>query len=124
MIFQAMPFKDFEMQFDNYIDDLRKDDSFKDLNNLVDLLVKLVETHMDKVYDLVHLLLLPVATVSVERAFSAMYSVIVFWMLSYAPTLSEKFFFKVNEDDILETFMAIRKRRPTRNSIVTLFELF
>ena len=124
MIFQAMPFKDFEMQFDNYIDDLRKDDSFKDLNNLVDLLVKLVETHMDKVYDLVHLLLLPVATVSVERAFSAMYSVIVFWMLSYAPTLSEKFFFKVNEDDILETFMAITKRRPTRNSIVTLFELF
>jgi len=31
------------MQLDNYIDDLRKDDSFKDLNNLVDLLIKLVE---------------------------------------------------------------------------------
>jgi hypothetical protein len=66
-----------ETQLDNYIDDVRKDDSFKDLNNLVDLSAKLVQRNRDKVYDLVYLLLklvltLPVTTTSVERAFSAM----------------------------------------------------
>jgi hypothetical protein len=66
-----------ETQLDNSIDDVRKDDSFKCLNNLVDLSVKLVETNRDQVYDLVYLLLklvltLPVTTTSVERAFSAM----------------------------------------------------
>ena len=131
-------FQRLEMQLDNYIDDLRKDDSFKDLNNLVDLSVKLVETQRDKVYDLVYLLLklvliLPVATASVERAFSAMNSVknksrnrlsdnvLDAILCTY---IEREIFSKVNEDDILETFMAITKRRPTRNSIVTLFELF
>jgi len=116
------------MQLDNYIDDLRKDDSFKDLNNLVDLSVKLVETQRDKVYDLVYLLLklvliLPVATASVERAFSAMNSVknksrnrlsdsvLDAILCTY---IEREIFSKVNEDDILETFMAIRKRRPDK----------
>jgi hypothetical protein len=34
-----------ELQLDNYIDDIRQDDCFKDLDNLVDLSVKLVETN-------------------------------------------------------------------------------
>ena len=121
-------FQRLEMQLDNYIDDLRKDDSFKDLNNLVDLSVKLVETQRDKVYDLVYLLLklvliLPVATASVERAFSAMNSVknksrnrlsdsvLDAILCTY---IEREVFLKVNEDDILETFMAIRKRRPDK----------
>jgi len=116
------------MQLDNYIDDLRKDDSFKELNNLVDLSVKLVETQRDKVYDLVYLLLklvliLPVATASVERAFSAMNSVknksrnrlsdnvLDAILCTY---IEREIFSKVNEDDILETFMAMRKRRPDK----------
>ncbi|TVU38573.1 hypothetical protein EJB05_11953, partial [Eragrostis curvula] len=66
-----------EMQLDNYIDDMRREESFQGLNNLVQPSVKLVETKRDIVYDLVYLLIkltfiLPVATASVERAFSAM----------------------------------------------------
>jgi len=54
---------------------MRQDDRISCLENLVDLSVKLVETNRHKVYDLVYLLiklvlLLPVATASVERAFS------------------------------------------------------
>lgn len=113
------------MQLDNYIDDLRNDDMFKDLNNIVDLSVKLVKTQRDQVYDLVYLLLklvliLPVATASVERAFSAMNSVKNKSRNSMSDSLLDdclvtfierEIFFSVNEDDIVEIFMAIRKRR-------------
>jgi hypothetical protein len=56
---------------------MRKDEAFKGQNSLVDLSVKLVETKRDKVYDWVFfllkmVLLLPVATTSVERVFSAL----------------------------------------------------
>ena len=66
-----------ETQLVNYIDDMRKDENFKGLNNIVDLSVKLVETKRHIVHDVVHsilklVLLLPVATATVERAFSTM----------------------------------------------------
>ena len=53
---------------------MRQDDRFKGLDNIVDLLVKLVQTKRHKVYDMVYellklVLLLPVATVSAERVF-------------------------------------------------------
>ena len=53
---------------------MRHDGRFKGLDNIVDLSVKLVETKRHKVYDMVYLLLklillLPVATASVERVF-------------------------------------------------------
>jgi hypothetical protein len=113
------------MQLDNYIDDLRNDDMFKDLNSIVDLSVKLVKTQRDQVYDLVYLLLklvliLLVATASVERAFSAMNSVKNKSRNSMSDSLLDdclvtfierEIFFSVNEDDIVEIFMAIRKRR-------------
>nr|XP_034592402.1 zinc finger MYM-type protein 1-like [Setaria viridis] len=59
-----------ELQLDNYIDDIRKDDRFKGLDNIVDLSFKLVQTKRHKVYDMVYellklVLLLPVATASV-----------------------------------------------------------
>ncbi|XP_066341129.1 uncharacterized protein [Miscanthus floridulus] len=38
-----------ELQLDNYIDDMRHDDSFKGLDNIVDLSVKLVETKRHRV---------------------------------------------------------------------------
>ena len=65
-----------ELQLDNYIDDMRQDDRFKGLEDIVDLSVKLVQTRRHKVYDMVYellklVLLLPVATISVERVFSA-----------------------------------------------------
>jgi hypothetical protein len=66
-----------ELQLNNYIDAMRQDDNFKGLHCLVDLSVKLVEKKRHTVFDMVFLLLklillLPVATASVERAFSAM----------------------------------------------------
>ncbi|XP_066324330.1 uncharacterized protein [Miscanthus floridulus] len=39
-----------DLQLETFIDDMRKDEMFKGLNNLVDLSVKLVETKRDKVY--------------------------------------------------------------------------
>jgi ABC-type siderophore export system fused ATPase/permease subunit len=66
-----------DLQLETFIDDMRKAELFKGLNNLVDLSVKLVETKRDKVYHWVYLLiklvlLLLVATASVERIFSTM----------------------------------------------------
>ncbi|XP_004966987.1 zinc finger MYM-type protein 1-like [Setaria italica] len=46
-----------ELQLDNYIDDIRKDDRFKGLDNIVDLSFKLVQTKRHKVYDMVYELL-------------------------------------------------------------------
>lgn len=64
-------------QLDMYITHVRKDERFKNLKNLCELSVKLVETnkheHYYVVYKLLKLvLLLPVATASVERVFSSM----------------------------------------------------
>ncbi|KAL6599039.1 hypothetical protein ACP70R_045903 [Stipagrostis hirtigluma subsp. patula] len=64
-------------QLDNFIDDMRLDGRFNDLKSLGELSVKLVETKKRLNYKMVYLLLklvllLPVATASVERVFSAM----------------------------------------------------
>ncbi|XP_026398285.1 uncharacterized protein LOC113294076 [Papaver somniferum] len=64
-------------QLQNYIMDVRTSTEFSSLNGITDLARKMVETKKDKVYSKVYLLLtlaliLPVATASVERLFSAM----------------------------------------------------
>jgi len=114
-----------ELQLDNYIDDIRQDASFQGLDNIVDLSVKLVETKRHKVYDMVYLLLklillLPVATASVERVFSALVIVKTKSRNKIGDTvlddclvtfIEQDIFFQVNEDDIMETFMSLRKRR-------------
>ena len=113
-----------ELQLDNYIDDMRQDASFQGLDNIVDLSVKLVETKRHKVYDMVYLLLklillLPVATASVERVFSALVIVKTKSRNKIGDTvlddclvtfIEQDVFFQVNEDDIMETFMSLRKR--------------
>jgi hypothetical protein len=62
---------------DRVIEDMRQDDSFKDLDNIIDLSINLVKTKRHKVSDMVYkllklVLLLPVATTSVEMIFSVM----------------------------------------------------
>ncbi|TVU07941.1 hypothetical protein EJB05_41319, partial [Eragrostis curvula] len=118
-----------EMQLDNYIDDMRREESFLALNNIVELSVKLVETKRDIVYDLVYLLIklaliLPVATASVERAFSAMNFVKNDMRNRMGDDLLDdclvtfierEIFFAVEENDIIESFMSIKRRRPDRN---------
>ena len=117
-----------ELQLDTYIDVMRHDDRFSGLENLVDLSVKLVETNRHNVYDLVYLLLkmvllLPVATASVERAFSGMDFVKTKRRNKMSDTLlddclvtfMERDILKdVNEDDVIKTFMAIRNRTPKK----------
>jgi len=124
-----------ELQLDTYIDVMRQDDRFSGLENLVDLsvflsilLVKLVETNRHKVYELVYLLiklvlLLPVATASVERAFSGMDFVKTKRRNKMTNNLLDDCLVtfierdildEVDEDDIIKTFMSIRKRRPKK----------
>jgi hypothetical protein len=124
-----------ELQLGNYIDDMRKDDMFKGLNNLVDLSIKLVETKRDKVYHWVYtllklVLLLPVATTSVERVFSAMTFVKNKLRSKMGDNLLDDclvtfverdIFLQVDEDDIINTFMAIKRRRPDKKSNIIFF---
>jgi hypothetical protein len=114
-----------KLQLDNYIDDMRQNDNFKGLDNIVDLSVKLTETKRHKVYDMVYellklVLLLPVATANVERVFSAMVFVKTKLRNKMGDSLlddclvtfiEQDIFFGVDEDDIIKTFMSLRKRR-------------
>ena len=84
-----------------------------------------METNIHKVYDLVYLLLklvllLSVATTSVERAFSTinlvetksrnkMISLLDDCLVSF---IERDIFYEVDEDDIIKTFIAIRKSTP------------
>ena len=66
-----------ETQFDVYIMDVGFDNKFSRLKGIGELARKLVETKKDQLYSLVYLLvtlalILPVAAVTVERAFSGM----------------------------------------------------
>ena len=107
---------------------MRKDENFNGLENLVDLLVKLVEIRRHLVYQFVYMLLklvllLPVATANVERAFSAMSLVknklrnkmgdglLDDCLVTY---IERDTFSKVDEDEIVETFMGMRRRKPDK----------
>nr|XP_051206432.1 uncharacterized protein LOC127321430 [Lolium perenne] len=64
-------------QLDMYITHVRRDERFKNLKNIVELSVMLVETNIHAQYFIVYkllklVLILPVATASVERVFSSM----------------------------------------------------
>ena len=66
-----------DTQLDVYIMDMQSSVEFSELNGIGDLAQKMVETNKHKVFSLVYLLvtlalLLPVATATVERVFSAM----------------------------------------------------
>jgi hypothetical protein len=66
-----------DLQLETCIVDMRKYEMFKNLNNCVDLLVKLVDTKRNQVYRWVYLLiklvlLLLVTIVNVESIFSVM----------------------------------------------------
>ena len=66
-----------EIQLETYINDMRSNDRFQELQGIADLAKKLVETRKHKTYPYVYLLItlalvLLVATTSVERALSTM----------------------------------------------------
>ena len=67
----------FEVELRNYIKNVQEDERFNHLKSIVDLAKKMVEVKKHIIFPKVYLLLklaliLPVATTSVERAFSAM----------------------------------------------------
>lgn len=112
-------------QLDNFIDDMRSDDKFKGLKNLGELSTKLIETRKHDIYNLVCLLLklvllLPVATTSVERVFSAMNlvknklrnsmgdQVLNDCLVTF---IERDIFSKVSDDDIIKCFQGMRSRR-------------
>jgi hypothetical protein len=89
--------------------------------------MKLVETKKSELYKLVYLLLklvllLPVATASVERVFSAMNIVKTNLRTTMGDQLlndclvtyiEREIFKKVTNDDVIKIFMAVRRRRVT-----------
>ena len=114
-----------EQQLINYISDLRQDERFCKLNDLGELSTKLVETKKHIVYPLVYLLLklamiLPVATATVERAFSAMKLIksrlrnrmCDQWMNDCLVTYIEKDVFDgITNEDIMLRFQNMKTRR-------------
>jgi hypothetical protein len=120
-----------DLQLENFIDDMRKDEIFKGLNNLIDLSLKLVETKRDKVYHWFYLLiliklvlLLLVATASVERIFSAMTFIKNKLRNKMGDSLMDDclvtfierdIFLQLSEEEIINTFMALRRHRPDKN---------
>ncbi|XP_060203050.1 uncharacterized protein LOC132631494 [Lycium barbarum] len=75
--FSVSKLEDLSYELDNYILFVREDSDFSNLKGIRDLSETLVETNLHKTWRLVYLLvklslILPVATATVERAFSSM----------------------------------------------------
>ncbi|XP_037424497.1 uncharacterized protein LOC119289236 isoform X1 [Triticum dicoccoides] len=121
-------------QLENFIADVRADPSFVSCNDLGSLAVKMVQTDRHIVFPLVYrlielALILPVATASVERAFSAM-SIIKTelrnkmgddWLnYSMVCNIEQEIFAKVDDDAIIYRFQDYRFRKgtlPRRSSV-------
>lgn len=109
-------------QLDNYITDVRSNREFSELKGISDLVRKMVETKKSIVYPLVFLLMtlsliLPVATATVERAFSAMHIIKNRlrnrmgdgWLNDCLVTYIERdIFYCVDDEAILQRFQKMR----------------
>ncbi|KAJ9564549.1 hypothetical protein OSB04_000515 [Centaurea solstitialis] len=112
-------------QLETYIVDMRTEDDFSNLKGISDLAQKMVETKRDKVFTLVYLLIklamiLPVATATVERTFSAMNIVKNRlrnrmgdqWMNDCLVAYIEKdLFTEIDNEDIVDKFQKMKTRR-------------
>ncbi|XP_074277211.1 uncharacterized protein LOC141600853 [Silene latifolia] len=111
-------------QLDHFIDDMRSDARFASLQDIGQLSITLVSTNKHSYYQLVYLLLrlvliLPVATASVERVFSAMTYVKNKLRNSMGDQLlndslvtfiERDFFSRVDNDDIIDRFQGKKTR--------------
>ncbi|XP_078178591.1 uncharacterized protein LOC144572793 [Carex rostrata] len=119
-----------ENQLENYHLDLKSNSDFLELRGLVELSQKLVEKKKHIVYPLVYklvklTLILPVATASVERVFSAMNvvkndsrnSMGDQWLNDCLVTYIERDLFKgVNNERIMQRFQHMKNRRGNLGS--------
>ena len=114
-------------QFESFISVVRADPDFECFNDLGNLAVKMVQTGRHTIFPLVYrlielALILPVATASVERAFSAM-SIIKTelrnkmgddWLnYSMVCNIEREIFAKVDDDAIIYRFQSYRSRKGT-----------
>ena len=114
-----------KQQLKNYIHDVRKNEHFSNLNDIGALARKMVEVGYHNTFRLVYLLLelalvLPVATATVERAFSAMNIIkndlhnkmgddfLTNCLVCY---VEKEFFKKVDNEAILQQFQQMQTRR-------------
>ncbi|XP_045796147.1 zinc finger MYM-type protein 1-like [Trifolium pratense] len=114
-----------DSQLENYFIDVWSEDAFSELEGISDLSLKLVETRKHIVYPLVYLLLelsliLPVATTTAERAFSAMKIIKNelrnrmgdSWSNDCLVTYIEKdVFIEVENEKIIQSFQKMASRR-------------
>ncbi|KAM3343687.1 hypothetical protein P3S68_025777 [Capsicum galapagoense] len=132
--FSAFKLEDLSFDLDNYIYYVREvDNAFSNLKGLGDLSMKLVETNMHKTWGLVYLLvklnlILPVATATVERAFSSMK-----FIKNYLPSrigddflndclvcyIKDEVFDSVPNDAIIDHFQNMTTRRMQLDKPVT-----
>lgn len=116
-----------EYQLDTYIFDVQSDPDFLNLQGITDLAKRMVEKKKHIVYPLVYLLVklaltLPVATASVERAFSAMKYIKTSlrnrmgdqWLNDcLVPYIEKDVFESIDNKAIMKEFQKIRPRRMT-----------
>ncbi|XP_061943830.1 uncharacterized protein LOC133668101 [Populus nigra] len=112
-------------QLDTYIIDLRGDDEFSGIEGIASLIEKMVKTKKNLIFPLVYMLiklslLLPVATATVERVFSAMHIIKSRlrnrmgdkWMNDSLVVYIEKDIFdKIDNEAIMKRFRNIKTRR-------------
>ncbi|XP_042458776.1 zinc finger MYM-type protein 1-like [Zingiber officinale] len=114
-----------EQELETYIDDIKSDERFEGISNLGALAKKMIETMKNRVFPLVYrmmelVLLLPVATATVERVFSTMNIVKIDlrnrigdeWMNDSLVVYIEKDVFNtVDNEPILQRFQNMESRR-------------
>jgi hypothetical protein len=112
-------------QLDTYIIDLCGDDEFSSIEGIASLAEKMIKTKKNLIFSLVYmliklLLLLPVATATVEKVFSAMYIVKSRlrnrikdkWMNDNSVVYIEKYIFDtINNEIIMKRFQKMKTRK-------------
>ncbi|XP_021737592.1 uncharacterized protein LOC110737558 [Chenopodium quinoa] len=114
-----------EYQLDVFMENMLNDERFQGLNDLNSLSMMLVKTNKHKTFPLIHLLIklmliLPVATASVERVFSAMTCVKNKLRNSMGDQLmndclvtfiEKDVFLRVSDEKIIDRFQSMKTRR-------------
>lgn len=118
-------------QLNNFIFDVRGDKSCSELRDMGQLAVKMVKTHRHTTYPLVYRLIelalvLPIATATVERVFSAMKIVKSYlrnrmgdeWLNDSMVVYIEKAIFaSIDDEAILQRYQHMQNRRTQLSSI-------
>lgn len=118
-------------QLDNFIFDVKSDKIFSELRDLGELAIKMVKTHRHTAYPLIYRLIelalvLPIATASVERVFSAMKIVKSYlrnrmgdeWLNDSMVVYIEKAIFSsVDDEAILQRYQNMQTRRIQLSSL-------